>query len=83
MHDIRLVYLLRIQKLQKNAKKRPKNVGLKSSYTAFNSLWLNALHAKMYDVGEIHFQKNISDMYLLHEALREKYFINVLFIRQK
>ena len=38
MHDIRLVYLLRIQKLQKNAKKRPKNVGLKSSYIALNKL---------------------------------------------
>ena len=38
MHDIRPVHLLRIQKLQKNAKKRPKNVGLKSSYIALNKL---------------------------------------------
>lgn len=38
MHDIRLVYLLRIQKLQKNAQKWQKNVGLKSSYIALNKL---------------------------------------------
>jgi len=38
MHDIRLVYLLRIQKLQKSAQKWQKNVGLKSSYIALNKL---------------------------------------------
>ncbi len=38
MHDIRLVYLLRIRKLQKSAQKWQKNVGLKSSYIALNKL---------------------------------------------
>ena len=38
MHDIRLVYLLLIRKFPKNAKKRQKNVGLKSSYIALNKL---------------------------------------------
>jgi len=34
-------------KLPKRTKKRAKNVGLKSSYTALNALWLNVLYAKM------------------------------------
>ncbi len=38
MHDIRLVYLLRIQKLQKSSQKWQKNVGLKSSYIKLNTL---------------------------------------------
>ena len=36
-----------IVKITKNTEKRAKNVGLKSSYTALNTLWFNALHAKM------------------------------------
>ena len=46
------LYKLNLLKLLKRAEKRAKNVGLKSSYTALNALWLNVLYAKMWDVGE-------------------------------
>ena len=41
------LYYLNLLKLLKTPEKRAKNVGLKSSCTALNNLWLNALHAKM------------------------------------
>ena len=41
------LYYLNLLKLLKCTEKRPKNVGLKSSYTALNALWLNVLYAKM------------------------------------
>ena len=41
------LYYLNLLKLPKTPEKRAKNVGLKSSYTALNALWLNVLYAKM------------------------------------
>ena len=41
------LYNLNLLKLPKCTEKKAKNVGLKSSYTALNALWLNVLYSKM------------------------------------